>query len=91
MANKFGFNQLLSEIPAAIRRFRDAATYVISGSLISAPLLANKLDMTVDDYSMWCGLIILGIGGFCMFFGIPPKEGDTFKMSAPKDDEIKNS
>lgn len=70
----FGWTQVKKETPRIIKNFRDTLVYTVAGSLPFAKVLADKWGMTVEDYAMYAGLVILLSKAVAMLFGVKDEQ-----------------
>ena len=61
-------------IPQIVKNIRDGVIYAAGGAVAFSQLLAPKFSIPVEDFCMWCGIIILGAKVFAKFFGISEEE-----------------
>lgn len=77
----FGLTQIIKETPRIIKNLRDTLIYTVAGSLPFAKILADKWGMTVEDYALYAGLVILLSKAIAMLFGVKDEAAAPAQMS----------
>lgn len=78
----FGWTQIRNETPRVVKNLRDTLVYTIAGSLPFAKVLADRWGITVEDYAMYAGLVILLSKAVGMLFGVKDENIGAVNSSA---------
>lgn len=71
---QFNLNQVKNQTPQVVKRIRDGALFIISGSLVASSVLAPYFNVTAQDYATWSGVLLLVVRGISMMFGVTDEQ-----------------
>ncbi len=63
-----------SKVPALVRNIKGAVTYAIASLMVFAPDASELFNITVKQFSFYCGLAIIAVGFIAQLFGVKDVE-----------------
>lgn len=71
---QFGFGQIMSETPHAIKNIRKGLNFFSGGVITFLPTIADMIHTPITTLTTIMGLFMLGFNSLSAMFGVPPEE-----------------